>query len=155
MVLQGATIRSTGIRSHVMAEQPDTVGGLIKRSLRSKGLDQTKWARLVGVNQGTVSKWANDFQFPLPEYIPAVAQLCDVDEDTIRAMRYNLEPRSFAALEEAQTAAAERLGALEYRVDELGAKLDRIYDLVKRPPSGGDDAPNDDGHPEFISDTPR
>lgn len=154
MVLRGVTERDTALAFGPVVEPADTLGELIKRELRRRGLTQTSWAEDLGVHQGTVSKWCSDrrSQFPAPEFLPVIAEFLHLDLDEVRALRHNLEPISFAAMEERMdglegTVAEVRRAQTQLgrTLDEIASRLNRLLDARQDPPAETPDPVSTDG----------
>ncbi|GAB1352751.1 hypothetical protein MASR1M12_14820 [Erysipelotrichia bacterium] len=54
------------------------IGKNLKKFIKSRGLNQTQFAELVGVRQSDVSEWVNDLRMPRPETISKITELLNI-----------------------------------------------------------------------------
>lgn len=54
------------------------IGKNLKKFIKSRGLNQTQFAELVGVRQSDVSEWVNDIRMPRPETISKITELLNI-----------------------------------------------------------------------------
>ncbi len=74
-------VRERGNRKHDMA-----LSHWLKDRMRDRGLNQAKLAKLIGVNQSTISNWLQDLATPSVENVVAIASIFSYDERALLEM---------------------------------------------------------------------
>lgn len=70
-----------------MTKNEETVADLIARHLVRSGLTDAEFGDLVGVHQTQISRWRRGQGVPRASYVPALAEVLDVDEARVEAAR--------------------------------------------------------------------
>ncbi len=106
---------------------PTTLGALIKSRRDQTGQSQPQVAEILGVPQGTISRWERDGGAPRDAQVPPLAEWLGVDDAAVIAARYEGAK---------MRRAGENRTPLQQCRDELESALERVRlleaDLRKR-----------------------
>lgn len=167
MASRGVTMSDTYLDSRRMVDAADTFAEVFDRERRTRRWSKTRTGEFFGVNQSTISRWCSGDLLPGENLIPQLAEFLGLDPDTVRSLKYKIEPVSFGKLEANQDELTDRVATVEREMGNLRAELgllhrivDRIARLVDRGDStAGGDSSGSDGliespMAEFHSDVP-
>lgn len=107
-------------------KETPTVADLVHEYLTRNGLTDEELADLVGVHQTQISRWKRGTGVPRAAYIPALAEVLDLDEDVVEDARVEGERLRVELAEKRSTDPKEELRRTRRELRAAQAKVKRL-----------------------------